>query len=39
VRRQRSWFRRDRNVHWADAAAPDFVQGARAQAETFASVS
>lgn len=25
VRRQRSWFRRDRRVHWLDAAAPDLL--------------
>jgi tRNA dimethylallyltransferase len=23
VRRQRSWFRRDRRVHWLDGAGPD----------------
>jgi tRNA dimethylallyltransferase len=28
VRRQRSWFRRDRRVHWLDAAAPDLVRRA-----------
>jgi tRNA dimethylallyltransferase len=25
VRRQRSWFRRDKRVHWLDGAAPDLV--------------
>jgi tRNA dimethylallyltransferase len=25
VRRQRSWFRRDRRVRWVDPAAPDVV--------------
>lgn len=25
VRRQRSWFRRDKRVHWLDAAAPDLL--------------
>lgn len=25
VRRQRSWFRRDRRVHWLDGAAPDLL--------------
>jgi tRNA dimethylallyltransferase len=28
VRRQRSWFRRDRRVHWLDSAAPDLVEAA-----------
>jgi tRNA dimethylallyltransferase len=26
VRRQRSWFRRDRRVTWLDAARPDLVE-------------
>jgi len=30
VRRQRSWFRRDRRIHWLDAAAPDLVDRALA---------
>ncbi|WP_226363935.1 tRNA (adenosine(37)-N6)-dimethylallyltransferase MiaA [Pseudonocardia abyssalis] len=30
VRRQRSWFRRDRRVHWLDAAAPDLLDRALA---------
>lgn len=25
VRRQRSWFRRDRRIHWLDAAEPDLL--------------
>ncbi|MCI4064898.1 tRNA (adenosine(37)-N6)-dimethylallyltransferase MiaA [Micromonospora sp. R77] len=25
VRRQRSWFRRDRRIHWLDSAAPELV--------------
>jgi tRNA dimethylallyltransferase len=29
VRRQRSWFRRDRRIHWLDAAAPDVIDRAR----------
>jgi tRNA dimethylallyltransferase len=28
VRRQRSWFRRDRRVHWLDGAAPDLLDRA-----------
>jgi tRNA dimethylallyltransferase len=28
VRRQRSWFRRDRRVHWLDGAAPDLAEQA-----------
>jgi len=28
VRRQRSWFRRDRSVRWLDAARPDLVDAA-----------
>lgn len=35
VRRQRSWFRRDPRVRWLDAAAPDFVGTARAEAAAF----
>jgi tRNA dimethylallyltransferase len=31
VRRQRSWFRRDRRIRWLDAAAPDLLEQARAQ--------
>jgi tRNA dimethylallyltransferase len=31
VRRQRSWFRRDKRVHWLDAAAPDLVECAMAR--------
>ncbi|WP_025274122.1 tRNA (adenosine(37)-N6)-dimethylallyltransferase MiaA [Haloglycomyces albus] len=31
VRRQRSWFKRDRRLHWLDAADPDLL--ARAEAE------
>ncbi len=30
VRRQRSWFRRDRRIHWLDGADPDLVASARA---------
>lgn len=30
VRRQRSWFRRDRRIHWLDGADPDLVGSARA---------
>lgn len=30
VRRQRSWFRRDRRVRWLDGAAPDLVEQALA---------
>ncbi|GAA1281168.1 tRNA (adenosine(37)-N6)-dimethylallyltransferase MiaA [Pseudonocardia aurantiaca] len=30
VRRQRSWFRRDRRVHWLDGAATDLAEGAMA---------
>jgi tRNA dimethylallyltransferase len=30
VRRQRSWFRRDRRIHWLDGAASDLVASARA---------
>lgn len=26
VRRQRSWFRRDREIHWLDAGRPDLVE-------------
>ena len=29
VRRQRSWFRRDRRVHWLDGTAADLVERAR----------
>ncbi|OLL82803.1 tRNA dimethylallyltransferase [Pseudonocardia sp. Ae168_Ps1] len=29
VRRQRSWFRRDKRIHWLDGAAPDLVADAR----------
>ncbi len=29
VRRQRSWFRRDRRIHWLDAAQPDVIDRAR----------
>jgi tRNA dimethylallyltransferase len=25
VRRQRSWFRRDRRIHWLDGGAPDLL--------------
>jgi tRNA dimethylallyltransferase len=25
VRRQRSWFRRDRRIHWLDGAGPDLI--------------
>ena len=28
VRRQRSWFRRDKRIHWLDAGAPDLVDRA-----------
>jgi tRNA dimethylallyltransferase len=28
VRRQRSWFRRDRRIHWLDAAGPDLLAAA-----------
>jgi tRNA dimethylallyltransferase len=34
VRRQRSWFRRDRRIHWLDGAAPDLLDRARAQLST-----
>lgn len=30
VRRQRSWFRRDRRIHWLDAAEPDLLGRAEA---------
>lgn len=30
VRRQRSWFRRDRRIRWLDAAAPDLLEQALA---------
>lgn len=30
VRRQRSWFRRDRRIHWVDGATPDLVAEVRA---------
>lgn len=30
VRRQRSWFRRDRRIRWLDGAAPDLLDRARA---------
>ncbi|MGI9002872.1 MAG: tRNA (adenosine(37)-N6)-dimethylallyltransferase MiaA [Pseudonocardia sp.] len=30
VRRQRSWFRRDRRIGWLDGAAPDLLDQARA---------
>ena len=36
VRRQRSWFRRDRRIHWLAADTPDVVD--RAQAAVAASV-
>ncbi|HEV7897696.1 MAG TPA: tRNA (adenosine(37)-N6)-dimethylallyltransferase MiaA [Planosporangium sp.] len=39
VRRQRSWFRRDPRVRWFDASGPDFVAGARDEAEAFVAVS
>jgi tRNA dimethylallyltransferase len=29
VRRQRSWFRRDRRIHWLDASHPDVIDRAR----------
>jgi tRNA dimethylallyltransferase len=29
VRRQRSWFRRDRRIHWLDATQPDVIGRAR----------
>ena len=32
VRRQRSWFRRDRRVTWLDAGRADLVEAARALA-------
>jgi tRNA dimethylallyltransferase len=32
VRRQRSWFRRDRRIQWFDAAAPDLLERALAAA-------
>ncbi|NJC68308.1 tRNA (adenosine(37)-N6)-dimethylallyltransferase MiaA [Planosporangium thailandense] len=35
VRRQRSWFRRDPRIRWLDAAAPDFVPAASAEAAAF----
>jgi tRNA dimethylallyltransferase len=28
VRRQRSWFRRDRRIHWLDGACPDLLAAA-----------
>ncbi len=31
VRRQRSWFARDRRIHWLDGAAPDLVPAALAR--------
>lgn len=31
VRRQRSWFRRDRRIHWLDASEPDLLTRACAQ--------
>ncbi|SES48627.1 tRNA (adenosine(37)-N6)-dimethylallyltransferase MiaA [Actinokineospora terrae] len=34
VRRQRSWFRRDPRITWLDAARPDLVDAALAQAAT-----
>ncbi len=30
VRRQRSWFRRDKRIHWLDAGEPDVIDRARA---------
>ena len=30
VRRQRSWFRRDRRIRWLDGAAPDLIDRAMA---------
>ena len=30
VRRQRSWFRRDRRIHWLDATEPDLLTRVRA---------
>jgi tRNA dimethylallyltransferase len=32
VRRQRSWFRRDKRITWLDAARPDLLEAARALA-------
>jgi tRNA dimethylallyltransferase len=32
VRRQRSWFRRDRRIHWLDASRDDLVVAAQRQA-------
>ncbi|MBP2369951.1 tRNA (adenosine(37)-N6)-dimethylallyltransferase MiaA [Pseudonocardia parietis] len=29
VRRQRSWFRRDKRIHWLDGADPDLARNAR----------
>lgn len=34
VRRQRSWFRRDRRIYWLDAGAPDLFDRAMAVLET-----
>ena len=34
VRRQRSWFRRDKRIHWFDAAAPDLAHDVRALLRT-----
>jgi tRNA dimethylallyltransferase len=31
VRRQRSWFRRDRRIRWLDGGSPDLLRCARAQ--------
>ncbi len=31
VRRQRSWFRRDRRIHWLDGASPDLIADAVAR--------
>ncbi|MCX5045920.1 tRNA (adenosine(37)-N6)-dimethylallyltransferase MiaA [Aldersonia sp. NBC_00410] len=36
VRRQRSWFRRDRRVHWVDAARADLVEHVLALVEARA---
>ncbi|RLK61544.1 tRNA (adenosine(37)-N6)-dimethylallyltransferase MiaA [Actinokineospora cianjurensis] len=36
VRRQRSWFRRDPRITWLDAARPDLLDAALAQAATVA---
>jgi tRNA dimethylallyltransferase len=33
VRRQRSWFRRDRSVRWFDAGAPDLLDAVLRQTE------